>query len=935
MMLYAISIVGLFLIILMSVYMKKHPHLRRMSFRNIWSQRQKSLYALFGGIMSTALITAALQLQFSMSHSVDNYMQHSFGPIVAEISAQRQQTTSLMKQDLERLTEDMEESGFYAGFIPAMMGEATLSKRDSSGTPFILQPKTMVYSFPDMGDISVPEGESAAVYMKQTAELRPLPGEIWLDSQTAKQLETEIGQNIVVTMDGREVELRVGNIVEEKGLLAYRGEEKTTASAVVNCETAGQLFNFPVDAVNRVLLLRNNDSGSSVNYSGLRINNEWNMYFSAALAYNDLQGSTKLLPIFTIASLTSIFIGMLFTVNLFHMITEERRQEIGILRAIGMNASQTRGLLLLEGFWYALISGIIGLIVGGALSKLLVSQLGVVLRELMMNEDGLAVEFSFHMDPVSYSAALGLGIILIMLSILQVSGKPLKISIVESLKPASAEQRHTLKRYKVARWVLGGAALAALAGIIGYSMTDSFLESISFPEINPLDILFFCFVVLALAAVTSVLLLPLLLKLLYAILAPLGSWRGMLKISLRYPLYYNRRTVLQLLMFSCVLFLTCFSALFSETLGGRFGQFDPRNATGGFDRYALTSEQVTSERLKDKLEQSLYGNAKGIQYTVISSMNLPFGYKQSLYGVTEDYGKLQTMRLKQRVPELASDQEAWSKVATDPEWIIVSDSLLKAIGQDLSPGDLLITDGNSFRNRMGEENAKPFVIRKQIAAIIEGHVNSVNYPTAQGIWVSSQSFDKEYSNHQSSRLLLFKEGENAGLTAEWNALEKTLTAMNVHPLFDPQKVNEQSTGFFRVFFGLFEGFNALAAFIGSMGLLILMLRAFAERRQQFGMLRAIGVSSTHIRHGFTLEGAVIAVLGVTIGVVIGTYGGYLMVQAFMQDGKEMFSREPVSVPWSKLAVYYFGAILLTLLCTSIPARKAQKQSPAEAFRYTE
>lgn len=936
-MLYVISFAALIIMIQMMAYMRKHPHLRRMSFRNIWSQRQRSLYALIGGIMSTALIAAAMQLQFSMDHSTNDYMQQNFGPITAEISAKRQQVSDFTEEDLKRLKGDIQEDIYYQSFIPLIMGVVTASKVDDKGYPVIMQPKTMVYAFSDLTETEFPAEKSIEAYMKQATELSPLPGEVWLDSRTLEKLETAPGQYIVITVGGRETQLKVTNSVEAKGLLAYPGEEKATASVVMNEETAAQLFELSKGAVNRVLLLRNSDNAQISNYRGFGINDDWKIHFTAMLAYDDLQGATKLLPIFTISSLTSIFIGMLFIINLFQMMTEERRQEIGILRVIGMNAAQIRGLLMLEGFWYALISGLIGLIVGILLARLLVSKLGIVLTELMMNDRGLAIEFYPHIDPLSLAAAFGLGIILIMMCIQLVSGRPLKISIVEALKPVSAAQRQTLKKNKYYKWLIGGAAFITLIGTIVYSMTDHFLKSVSFPEIDLVGIIYVCFFILALAAVTTVLLLPIILKSLYAILTPLGRWRGMLKISLRYPLYYKRRTVLHLLMFSCVLFLTCFSAVFSETAGNHFGQVDPRNVTGGFERYALTSENITSELLEDKLAHSPSGNMEGLQYTVIQAKELPFGYKLHVYGITEDYGELQTIKLNQRAPGLASDQEVWRKVLSDPEWIIVSDNFLKVTGQHgrLSAGDMLLTEEDKLRYRPGEENGKRFEIRKRIAAIAEVHENAINYPVAQGIWMSSQAFNEEYADQTVSQFLLLKEGGDQRAQVDWKQLEKTLQAMNVYPLVDPEKISEQGTGFLSVLFRLFEGFNALAIFIGSTGLFLLMLRAFAERRQEFGMLRAIGVTSTQIRYGFTLEGAVIAVIGITIGVVIGTIGGYLMSQAFMQDGHEIFTRVAITLPWSKLMIYYFGAIFLTLLCTSLPARKAEKQSPAEAFHYTE
>ncbi|NMO97363.1 ABC transporter permease [Paenibacillus lemnae] len=893
-------------------------------------QKNRSLFVLFGGMISTMLIVSALQLQFSMNRSGQDYMQQNYGAVVGEISSQRERVTEFNGDAINQLYRDMSTDGYYDGMLPAVMGRLTVFKPDHTGAPDDIQSGVMLFAFPK--DL-YPEhmdaaGGEAKSYIRQAASLVPPVNEVWLDSRTANALKASAGDQVSIVHEGEPVSLTVGQVVDASGLLLYPGAERTALSMAVHPDTAASLLGIKSGSANRVLLLSNDLRTYAPIQGG------WSPVFTANEASHELEKSTKLLPIFTIASLTSIVIGMLFMINLFHMITEERRQEIGILRAIGLNASQTRGLLLLEGFWYAVFSGMIGLAAGAGLSVLLVHRLGDGLGLLLQTENGSVLSFQPHLDLLSFTAAFGIGLLLTMLSVAVVSGSPLRKSIVEALKPAAANPDIAGRRSSAMKLIGGIMTCAVLIGSVSYSFTDHFLTCVSFPEIDLFGILLFCFFILLLAAITSILLLPVLLKLLYSLLAPLSRWRGMLMISLRYPLYYSRRSVLQLLMFAGVLFLTCFAAVFGENAAGHFEDFDSRRATGGFERYAAVDWNLSEKQLEEKIYKSPSGTVEHIRSAVIERKKLDFGYNLSVFGVTPKYGELQELNIVERAPGFASDSEAWRSLAENPDLIIVSDNFLGAVGQpERAAGDRLI-----FRERgyPGRGDGALFQIDKKIAAIVKVPANALNIAAAQGVWMSQESFAEDVTNGPVSSLLLFKGiADQEVREQEWQVLEESLTAMNIYPLLDPEQMNEEGTGFLRIFFGLFEGFSALAALIGTTGLVLLTLRSFAERKQQFGMLRAIGVKGSHIRMGFSLESGVIAILGITIGVLAGTYGGYLMIQAFMQDGKEAFSREVVNYPWIKLAAYYGGAILLTYLCVAIPARKVQQLPPAEAFRYLE
>ena len=74
----------------------------------------------------------------------------------------------------------------------------------------------------------------------------------------------------------------------------------------------------------------------------------------------------------------------------------------------------------------------------------------------------------------------------------------------------------------------------------------------------------------------------------------------------------------------------------------------------------------------------------------------------------------------------------------------------------------------------------------------------------------------------------------------------------------------------RAFNRMFQAFMALGLFVGIISLGVIAFRSVVERRQQIGMLRAIGFQSRTVALTFVLESSFIALMGILSGVVGGT-----------------------------------------------------------------
>jgi putative ABC transport system permease protein len=133
----------------------------------------------------------------------------------------------------------------------------------------------------------------------------------------------------------------------------------------------------------------------------------------------------------------------------------------------------------------------------------------------------------------------------------------------------------------------------------------------------------------------------------------------------------------------------------------------------------------------------------------------------------------------------------------------------------------------------------------------------------------------------------------------------------------------------RIVFLLLRGFMGLGLVVGICALGVIAARSVVERRQQIGMMRALGFQSGQVRLVFLIESSFIALLGIGVGVALGlAFSGTLI-----DNIREGFPGLEYRVPWSALLLVIVVGYAASLLTTFLPARAASKVYPAEALRY--
>jgi putative ABC transport system permease protein len=128
-----------------------------------------------------------------------------------------------------------------------------------------------------------------------------------------------------------------------------------------------------------------------------------------------------------------------------------------------------------------------------------------------------------------------------------------------------------------------------------------------------------------------------------------------------------------------------------------------------------------------------------------------------------------------------------------------------------------------------------------------------------------------------------------------------------------------------------QGFMGLGLIVGIAALGVITARSVVERRQQIGVLRAIGFRRRMVQASFLLESSFIALTSIAVGTVLGLAVAYNVLWETKQQPS--WDNLAFSVPWVNLGIIFLAVYVVALATTFAPALKASRVYPAEALRY--
>jgi putative ABC transport system permease protein len=166
-------------------------------------------------------------------------------------------------------------------------------------------------------------------------------------------------------------------------------------------------------------------------------------------------------------------------------------------------------------------------------------------------------------------------------------------------------------------------------------------------------------------------------------------------------------------------------------------------------------------------------------------------------------------------------------------------------------------------------------------------------------------------------------------TASATAIEETVNARQQQvEVFELSSIVDEIDEFFSLLSAFLIGLGGISLFVAGISILNVMLMSTVERREEIGVLRAVGVSRGSILRTMLFEAALLGLIGATLGVVVTVL---LVAALYLATPVELgIVLDPTNVVYL-VAAFGFG-VLISVVSGLYPAWKAANERPVDALR---
>lgn len=417
-----------------------------------------------------------------------------------------------------------------------------------------------------------------------------------------------------------------------------------------------------------------------------------------------------------------------------------------------------------------------------------------------------------------------------------------------------------------------------------------------------------------------------------------SRWVPAVKTAVAYPLASKGRTGLTIAMFAMVIF----SLVTVRTINANFlGLLLTEEAAAGWDVVVvsnpanpiddLTLELSGSEVQVDDIESIGRVTTLSINNSRLRISGESDWGRLSINGMDDAYMQDAEIPLDARAQEYPDDAAVWAAIRagervaiidisvfdddefggssdrfTPPAGVAIANGTIPAFGIEIQSGDTIAT--------------------VRVIGVIAARVSTLN-----GLYISQPLFDavagRADTNSFFVRLSDSASTDAAGIARQ---IEATLQPRGVQAESIADQIKEQQE-FSQGFFTMLQGFMGLGLFVGIAALGVISFRSVVERRQQIGMLRAIGYQRNMVSASFLIESIMIAAIGVVSGSILATILSYnLIMGGGIEDNIEFTS---FVLPWQTILFFNVAAVVAAAAMTWIPAQRASSVPIADALRF--
>jgi putative ABC transport system permease protein len=687
------------------------------------------------------------------------------------------------------------------------------------------------------------------------------------------------------------------------------------------------------------------------------------------------QISTLFTSVFLILGLFSIAAGVLLIVLIFTMLAAERRSEMGMERAVGTHRRQLIHQFVSEGSAYALMAGLVGSALGVG------AAIGIGRGMKLIFGDYAPIEpfVSGQTIVISYCA----GVVITFITVVMASWKVSRLNIVAAVRDIPDVSTHH-RNWKTLTWgillvLLGGfMTLQGVSGkngfmfmtgmslmpfgaglvlgfvgapgrptysaigialVVFWLLPDDAFTAIFGDYDSGIELFFVAGIVLVVA--TTILIVNNL-DLLLAGLSHLGKLvrpiLPALRTAIAYPSASRGRTGMTIAMFSLIVFsLVMMATMNTNYAAGVSG--DEANA-GWHVRADLVGDGPLDDfegAIRENGGDTTGFDAVGVVHsptTAVAEARIPGADDPAwktypVFGMERSFLDGSQLRFGQRATGYETDDAIVEALRTEPN-VVVVDAFAVPQGDDIGGNDdaFLLTglsnDDTVFEPITVEllDPADGSVHEVTVIGVLDAEIGSL-----YGMYAAQPTIDTIYhATAQTSYFVSLKQPDTADQAAR--DIESTLLNQGVSGASirgELEDAQAQESGFLYII----EGFMGLGLLVGIAAVGVISFRSVVERRQQIGVMRALGYQRRMVALSFMIE----TIFVVGLGGIAGTLLGIFLARNLLISEDSGISGTEFLIPWAILVAIVVFTNAAALLMTWIPATQAGRIAPAEALRY--
>lgn len=872
--------------------------------------------------------------------------------------------------------------GRIAGMAPEVVDRVSILDQATG------EPQPLLYLIGVNGNQSAQLGSFVAD--NGTTIAGPVPGEVLLDDLAASEINASAGDRVLVYgATPRPTAMEVQAVVQDNLRGAFpTGGLGNYGSAFVTLST-GQRLENQTGQINFLTVTNSGDQSArlanaaavsaTLNATLASLPGAKGLFatplFQQALDQEETAGSS-VAALFLVLGLFSIAAGVLLIVGIFLLLAEERKPEMGLLRALGMRGSELLYVFLAEGAIYSAGSALAGTALGVGIGYGLTYAFSVLLGGTGIPSAVLLG--SYTVTPSSLLLAYTAGFLLTLGTVYAAVRRVSRLNIVRAVhdlpEPDPPVRTYTLAAvigsilaalglllylgtYRgttpLTEPILGGVFVLAGTGLVAarfvknrWAFSAMGVGLLAWAGDAPLhaallgarhsggiDTVFVEGITLVAGAVlVYVFNAPAISDALIRLIGGRTRRAPIARVALSYPGRRPARTTINLTIFALVTFTLVTVAGVGSSLDASLSDLEA-NETGGYSLLAISG--ISAPELPGLVAANLTLASyfaevvplatAGIAVTENGSSLPP--YDDAAYAAPANESSFANFYATNHYTFLAtlngwSAAQVFAALATQPNVALVDRSystVANTLGSGPPPGHPTVDPGGTLTlgNPLTGNRTTVTVVGVLTETVLSGVF--VGPTTAAALGITQQQ--------------VFLMGLAPGVSAS-AAITVAKRAFFPYGLIviDLDQAIATSIATTEGEISLLQIFVALGLVVGIAAMGIVALRAVTERRREIGMLRANGFTQGMVIRAFLLEYSFVTLVGLAIGTLL----GLLVVWNLVHSPEGGAANVNVfAMPWTNLVLILGGAYALAMLAVARPSRAAARLAPATAVRATE